>query len=100
MTTTIEFLFLLAIDEKDLLSPLLVVQTLSKNESATLELLKVLTKRLKKWKNIFFCFHPKDYLIRKLSEEQDQIKKDQEEIENYRRESESIFQKITKLENE
>ena len=35
------FRFRLDIDEKDLLSPLLVVQTLSNNQSTTLDLLKV-----------------------------------------------------------
>lgn len=34
-------IIILAIDEKDLLSPLLVIQTLSNNESTTLDLLKV-----------------------------------------------------------
>lgn len=37
-----DYLFvILAIDEKDLLSPLLVIQTLGNNESTTLDLLKV-----------------------------------------------------------
>jgi len=35
------YLFILDIDENDLLSPLLVIQTLSNNESASLDLLKV-----------------------------------------------------------
>jgi hypothetical protein len=36
-----EKLFILDIDENDLLSPLLVIQTLSNNESTSLDLLKV-----------------------------------------------------------
>lgn len=69
------------INSKELLSPLLVIQTLSENESATLELVK-------------------DYLLQKLTEEQDEIKKDQEKINNFRSESEMIFKKIQKLETE
>ncbi|CAF1519724.1 unnamed protein product [Rotaria sp. Silwood1] len=67
------------IDEKDLLSPLLIIQTLSNNESTSLDLLK-------------------DYLIRKLRCEQTQIEKDQTEIRRFRQESGDIVKKIKALE--
>ncbi|UJR32086.1 hypothetical protein I4U23_019554 [Adineta vaga] len=69
------------IDEKDLLSPLLVIQTLSNNESTSLDLLK-------------------DYLIRKLRTEQEQIEKDQTEVRRFRQESEFYVQKIKQLETD
>ncbi|CAF1214156.1 unnamed protein product [Adineta ricciae] len=69
------------IDENDLLSPLLVIQTLSNNESTTLDLLK-------------------DYLIRKLRSEQEQIEKDQTEIRRFRQESEYYVQKVKQLETD
>ncbi|CAF1177545.1 unnamed protein product [Adineta steineri] len=69
------------IDEKDLLSPLLVIQTLSNNESTSLDLLK-------------------DYLIRKLHNEQTQIEKDQSEIRRFRQESELFVEKIKQLETD
>ncbi|CAM4872645.1 unnamed protein product [Rotaria socialis] len=69
------------IDKNDLLSPLLVIQTLSNNESTNLDLLK-------------------DYLIRKLRTEQKQIEKDQSEIRRFRQENGEIAKKIKALETD
>ena len=42
----------------------------------------------------------KDYLIRKLRSEQEQIEKDQTEIRRFRQESEYYVQKVKQLETE
>lgn len=95
---TLHYYFIfLDIDENDLLSPLLVVQTLSNNESTTLDLLKV-TYACACVISLIFPFE--DYLIRKLRTEQEQIDRGQTDIAGYRQESDSILKKIKKLETE
>ncbi|XP_070533237.1 vacuolar protein sorting-associated protein 11 homolog [Ptychodera flava] len=66
------------IDKKNLLPPLLVIQTLAHNSTATLSVVK-------------------DYIIRRLQQENDQINEDERLIKQYKEETEKMRNQIEEL---
>uniref|UniRef100_A0A8C3FEB7 Vacuolar protein sorting-associated protein 11 homolog n=1 Tax=Chrysemys picta bellii TaxID=8478 RepID=A0A8C3FEB7_CHRPI len=68
------------IENKNLMPPLLVVQTLAHNSTATLSVIK-------------------DYLVNKLQKQSRQIEQDEQRIQKYREETTRIRQEIEELKN-
>ncbi|KAK2167121.1 hypothetical protein LSH36_32g21058 [Paralvinella palmiformis] len=66
------------IDDRNLLPPLLVIQTLAHNSTATLAVVK-------------------DYIVRRLQQENDQIQEDERLIEQYRTDTEKMRTQINEL---
>lgn len=71
-------LFCVAIKDRKLLPPLLILQILSQNPSKQLSVVK-------------------DYIIQSLQEENDLIKADEEEIERFQRETQNMREEIQRL---